>query len=97
MLKKILTFFYPHYSLQTLDQFYRRVDEFTQCLRAKSCSELAEKIEVAFNKGSVGSEIIGDIGLALHEIMPKVPRELIPMAKELRHFVRWYRVIMELE
>lgn len=66
-------------------------------MRSKGCADLAEKIEVAYSKGSVGSEVIGDIGLALHEIMLKVPGELMPMAKELRHFVRWYRVILDLE
>ena len=97
MLKQLLTFLYPNYSIQTVAQFYHRLDEFSQCLRAKGCLELAEQIEIAFAKGATGSETVGEVGLALHKIMPKIPTELVSKAKELRHFIRWYQVIIQRE
>jgi hypothetical protein len=82
--------------IKSLNEFYNHVDEFVQRLRSAGCHSIAEQIDKAMLSGSVGSEIVGDIGLALDEVMRELPEELVPKAKELRHFARYHREILRL-
>lgn len=79
----------PRARIKTLREFYSQVEEFSGTLREQGHQDLAEKIERAQLKGSVGSEIVGDIGLALRDVMSELPKALVPKAKELRRFARW--------
>lgn len=95
--KSISNILSPQSPIKTLQEFYSQVDDFSRTLREQGYEEIAEKIEKAQLKGSVGSEIIGDIGLAIREVMGELPKSFVPKAKELRHFVRWHRRLLGID
>lgn len=95
--KSIASILSPRSPIKTVEEFYFQVDDFGRTLREQGYEHLAEKIERAQLKGSLGSEIIGDIGLAIYEMMGELPKSFVPKAKELRYFVRWHRRLLGID
>jgi hypothetical protein len=86
-------------TIQTLDEFYKTINEIIQSLRDGDFSEDASKLNVLLNETSwtTSSELIGELMLALQNIKSKYKKDLGKQINECYFFALHHRKILGLD
>ena len=80
---------------KSVREFYEAIDRLIEWLKAEGKTEEADRLDHLFNKTAwtTGSELLGEIMLAMRKFKGKYSPELSKEIKECRKFAenhRWY-------
>lgn len=79
-----------------VDEFYQAITAIIEWLKREGHIEESQKLHAAMLAGSTGSEIIGEIMLALKDMTGDYPPALRTEMKECLEFARNHRKILGL-
>ena len=82
---------------KTIDEFYKAVEQLIQMLKVNGNTEEASRLDVPFRGvWTTGSELIGELMLALAEMKESFPDDIRKQIDDCHYFAKHHRHILGL-